>query len=140
MRKIPLDIYDEMPPGMRAYISNYGWHFNRKAFEEAVKGMRKRNVQTGRLEPIEAWDKEKVTQVLEQFGVKVENDVMYDAAYQANWCVAYLYKSSVPDDVHLALFVKNTLDDADGCDGLPFRCWLQRRVAMGEPVAWEDLI
>jgi len=43
MKKVPLDMYDDMPTPMRKYISNYGWHFNKEAFEYAVSQMRKKN-------------------------------------------------------------------------------------------------
>lgn len=140
MRHQPLDIYDDMPPGMKAYVSNYGFHFNRKAFQCAVKGMMKKNPSSGKLEPIEAWTKDEVDALLARNGVKLENNRLYDAAYQANWCKAKLFKSSVPDEVHLAMFVKDTLDDVDGSDELPFRYWLQKCVATGCPVEWEDLL
>ena len=34
---MPLDIYDEMPKDMKKYITNYGWHFNKRAYEYATK-------------------------------------------------------------------------------------------------------
>lgn len=129
-----------MPDAMRAYISHNGWHFSKKAFELAVKGMKRKNPSTGELERISPWTKEQVEEMLTRNGVKLKNDVMYDATYQANWCKADLFKSSVPDETHVALFVKDTLDDADGCDELPFRYWVQKCIAMGEPVEWEDIL
>lgn len=140
MKHQPLDIYDDMPRAMRVYLSNYGWHFNKKAFDCAIKQMKRKNPTTDKLEPIEPWTKEQVEDLLTENGVKLENSVLYDAAYQANRCKADLYKSSVPDEAHVALFVKDTLDDADGSDELPFRYWLQKCVALGAPVEWEDLI
>lgn len=140
MKHLPLDIYDDMPQAMQRYIAQYGWHFNKKAFECAVKMMRKKNAATGKLEPVEPWSKEQVEDMLQRNGVKLDNCIMYDAAYQANWCKADLFKSSVPDEQHVALFLKDTLDDVDGCDELPFRYWLQKCVAMGMPVDFEDLM
>jgi len=43
MKRTALDIYDDMPASMRKYISNYGWHFSKEAFEYAVSLMRKRD-------------------------------------------------------------------------------------------------
>lgn len=140
MKHIPLDIYEEMPRGMRAYLNNYGWHFSKRAFEYAVKGMRKKSAVSGKVEPIEAWTKEQVEDMLVKNNVKLENNIMYDATYQANWCKADLFKSSVVDEAHVALFVKDTLDDVDGSDELPFRYWLQKRIATDEPVDWEELL
>ena len=129
-----------MPHAMKAYITHFGWHFNKKAYELAVSQMKRKNPTTDKLEPIEPWTKEQVEEMLTKHGVKLENAVLYDATYQANWCKANLYKSSVPDEAHVALFVKDTLDDADGSDELPFRYWTQKCVALGMPVEWEDLI
>jgi len=140
MKHLPLDLYDDMPPAMRAYISSYGFHFNKKACDVAVKAMKKKNPSSGKVESIEPWTKEQVETLLTKYGVQLENNIMYDATYQANWCKADLYKSSVPEEVHVALFVKDTLDDIDGSDELPFRYWLQKCIAKGEPIDWEDLL
>lgn len=140
MKHTPLDIYDDMPRAMKAYISHNGFHFTKKAFECAVKQMKRKNPASGKLEAIEPWTKEQVEEMLVKYGVTLENCVMYDAAYQANWCKADLYKSSVPDEAHVALFVKDTLDDVDGSDELPFRYWLQKCIALGMPVEFEDLL
>lgn len=140
MKHTPLDIYEDMPRAMKAYISHFGWHFNKKAFECAVNQMKRKNPTTGKEESIEPWTKEQVEEMLVKHGIKLENSVMYDAAYQANWCKADLLKSSVPDESHVALFVKDTLDDIDGSDELPFRYWLTKCVALGIPVDFEDLM
>lgn len=136
----PLDIYDDMPEAMKRYISHFGWHFNKKAFDCAVKQMKRKNPASGKMEAIEPWTKEQVDDMLMRYGINLENNTMYDAAYQANWIKADTYKSSVPDEAHVALGVKDALDDVDGCDELPFRYWVQKCVAMGEPVDFEDLM
>ena len=128
-----------MPHAMKVYLSQYGFHFNKKAFDCAVKQMKKAN-SSGKLEAIDPWTKDEVCELLEKNNVKLDNDILYDAAYQANWCKADLFKSSVPDEAHVALFVKDTLDDADGSDELPFRYWLQKCVALGKPIDFEDLL
>ena len=128
-----------MPHAMKVYLSQYGFHFNKKAFDYAVKQMKKAN-SSGKLEAIDPWTKDEVCELLEKNNVKLDNDILYDAAYQANWCKAYLFKSSVPDEAHVALFVKDTLDDVDGSDELPFRYWLQKCVALGKPIDFEDLL
>lgn len=140
MKQIPLDIYEDMPRAMKAYINHFGWHFNKKAFECAVSQMKRKNPTTGKLEPIEPWTKEQVEDVLVKHGVKLENCILYDAAYVANMVKADYYKSSVPDEAHLALFVKDYIDDPDGVDDLPFRFWVRKGEAMGMPVDFEDLM
>ena len=140
MKHLPLDIYDDMPRAMKAYISHYGWHFNKKAFECAVSHMERKNPASGKMEAIEPWTKEQVEELLVKHGVKLENCVMYDPAYVANMAKADYYKSSITDEQHIALFVKDYLDDPDGADDLAFRFWVKKGEAMGKPVDWEDLI
>lgn len=140
MRHQSLDIYDDMPEAMQRYISNFGWHFNKKACSYAIGQMKRKNPVGGKMEAIEPWTKEQVEALLVRNGVTLDNCVMYDATYVANMAKADYYKSSITDEPHLALYIKDVLDDADGSDELPFRYWLQKCVAMGEPVEFEDFM
>lgn len=140
MKHLPLDIYDDMPSGMRIYIQNYGFHFNKKAFECAVKQMKHHSLVSGKNEQLEPYSKDQVEDLLASNGIKLEGGEMYDATYVACMCKAGYLKSSVPDEAHLAKYVKDTLDDIDGSDELPFRFWLQKCVAMGKPIEWESLL
>lgn len=140
MKKLPLDIYDEMPTAMKAYVTNYGWNFNRKACDFAVKQMRHINEKTNKEEELKSWDKEKVQELLARYGISLENDVLYNSTYVCNMCLADYYQSAVPDEACLALYVKKTIDDVDGSPELPFRFWLQKCIALGIPIEWEDLL
>lgn len=140
MKHQPLDIYDELPPAMRQYISNYGFHFSKRAYECAIKGMKRKSTVTGKEERVEPMTKDQVEEMLNKYGVKVENGKMYDACYVLMMGKADYLKSSIPDEQHLAMYVKDVLDDVDGSDELPFRFWLQKCVAMGEPIEWEDMM
>lgn len=140
MKHTALDVYDDMPYAMYKYISQNGFHFNKKACSYAVSRMKRKNPNSNKLEPIEAWTKEQVEDLLLRNGVTLTDSIMYDHVYVANMAKADYYKSSLPDEAHMALFVKDTLEDVDGSDELPFRYWLQRCIAMGEPVEFEDLL
>lgn len=135
-----LDIYDILPEDMRRYLSSYGFHFNKKAFEMATKMMKKKNAATGKMDPIQVVPKETVDSLMESMAIKVENNILYDAAYVFNMGKADHYGSAIEDDRHMARFVKDTLDDPDGSGELPFRYWLQKMVALGTPVNWEELL
>lgn len=125
---------------MRAYISNYGFNFSKKACDFAVKHMKTVNESTKEEEPLKAWDKEKVEELLSTYGIKLKNDVLYNSTYVCNMGLADYYKSAVPDDAHLALYIQKTIDDVDGSPELPFRFWLQKCVALGMPIDWEELL
>lgn len=138
--KKSLDTYDILPEDMRIYISRHGFHFSKKAFEKAVKMMKKMNPATEKMERITPIPKERVDEILANNGIQLENDILYDAAYVFNMGHADYMGSSIEDDMHLARYVKDVLDDPDGSDELPFRFWLQKLVALGTPVDWEELL
>lgn len=139
-RKQPLDIYDDLPEGMRAYLQHYGWHFNRKACEYAVSLMRKKNPATGKMERIEPYTKEQVDELLRKNNVSIEDTRNYDYVFAANMCKADYLKSSVPDELHLALYVKDVIDDPDAEDGVTMRRWYATMVANGEMVDWAEVL
>ena len=137
---MPLDIYDDKPRDMRIYLSHYGWHFNKKACEFAVSLMKRKNPTTGKLEKIEAYTKEQVDEMLKKYNVAIEDKSNYDYVYVANMCKADYLKSSIIDDQHLALYVKDTIDDPDAGDGVTMRRWYATMVANGEMVEWSEML
>lgn len=140
MHKQPLDLYDEIPAEMRSYLRHNGWNFNKKACDLAVHGMKKINPATGKKERIEPMTKEQVEELLSKNGVKLEHNVGYNFVYVCNMGRADYLKSSIPDEQHLALYVKDVIDDPDNEGGNVFRKWYADCVAKGEPVEWEEMI
>lgn len=136
----PLDLYDDMPRDMRKYLSNNGWHFNKKACDFAVSLMKKENPSTKKKEKIEPYTKEQVDEMLKKYNVVLENNVGYDYVFVANMCKADYLKSSIADEHHLALYVKDTIDDVDAGDGVTMRRWYSTMVANGEMVDWDDIL
>lgn len=134
MKHTPLDTYDMIPPDMRAYLANYGWHFNKKACDFAVGLMRDKD---GKITP---YIKSQVEELLKLHQITLNNDVSYDSTYVANMCKAYCLSSSVPDEKHLAHYVKDTIDNVDAADGTVMRCWYASMVAAGIPVEWSELL
>lgn len=123
MNRIPLDIYDDMPKAMKRYISNYGWHFNKEAFEYAVSMMTKKN-SSGKEVKITQQTKEFVHQLLKRYSITLENDTLYDAAFVYHMGFADYFGSSIKDEQHLALYVKDTIDDVDASPETAFRRWV----------------
>lgn len=135
-----LDTYDVLPEEMRRYLSQYGFHFSKRAFEHAVRLMRRKNRSTGMMESVPAVSKEKLDELLAAHNIKIDSGSLYDAAYVYNMVKADYWGSSIEDERHALLYVKDTLDDPDGNDELPFRYWLQKMVAVGRPVDWESMM
>lgn len=140
--KLSLDLFDlsEYPKEMKLYLKNNGFHFNKKACKEAVKGLRRKNPQTGKAEPIDAKDKEEVEAILARHNVKLECDVLYDAVWAYNMLVSDFWKEAIEDEAHLAKAVKCVIDDPDQPDGFLFNRWLSDRLFAGHPIEWADLL
>lgn len=139
MRRQSLDIYDDMPRAMRRYVSNYGFHFNKNAFEYAVSLMMKRDT-SGKQSPIKAATKEEVETKLKKLGITIDNNTLYDAAFVWNMGLADYLGSSIVDETHLAFYVKDTLDDVDAAPDTTFRRWMATMVGAGIPIDWEDFL
>ena len=129
-----LDSFDSMPTYMRKYLQNYGWHFNKALYEYAVSLMRKDN---SKVEPIA---KEFVDKILRQYNINLDNNVGYDYMFVANMCKADYYGSSIEDEKHFALYIKDTIDDEDAADGTTMRRWYATMVANGVMVDWEEFV
>lgn len=140
--KLNLDLIDmtEYPKSMKLYLKNYGFHFNKKAYEEAVKGLRRKNPATGKDEPIDAKGKEEIEQILVKHAIKLENNALYDFVWVYNMLMSDYWKSAIEDELHLARAVKDMIDDPDQRDGFIFNRWISDRLFNGCPIEWEDLV
>lgn len=50
------------------------------------------------------------------------------------------YGNSIPNNECLAKYVKDTLDDPDGMEGLVFNRWIADMKWLGIPIPWEEFI
>jgi len=130
-----LDYYDIRPAGMDAYMSNYGRHISKPMYDWAVSLMRDRDGKKAK-----PMSKEDAKKMLEAYGVSIENDKAYDIPYTLMMAKMDYYGSSISDDIHLALFVKDYLDDRDGSSTRAFDEFYVKTVALGIPIDWEDMI
>lgn len=138
MKGTNLTQYEEYPTAMLLYLRNYGPHFNRKLFEFAVSMMEKEV--DGKKKEIKPYTKEDVDNILRLHGVKVKRNQLYDAAYVANMCQADFLGSSIVDEKHLALYVKDVIDDVDADDGIVFNRWYADMSYSGIAIDWEDML
>ena len=129
-----LDIYDDMPKYMKKYLQNYGWHFNKSMCNYAVSLMKKNG------KKIEPLMKDYVDKVLQLNNISLKNNIGYDYIFVANMCKADYYGSSICDEKHFALYIKDTIDDEDASDGVTMRRWYATMVANGIMVDWEEHI
>ena len=122
-------------PDKAAYLAENGWHFNKRACEDAVRMMRRKGP-GGKAEPLDPWNKEQVDELLQKYGVKLDNKIGYDYVYVANMAKADFYKSSLPDEQKVAMYIKDVVDDIDAADGEIFLGWYAKTIARRMPVDW----
>lgn len=130
------DIYEEKPKAMRAYLSNYGWHFNKAMEEWASSMMRGKDGK-----PIKPYTRETLEAAAKTYGVEIETPHIYDALYVANMCKADFLGSSITDEMRLLKFVEDYLNDPDGYDGMPFvRFYADTCMKTDCTIYWEDML
>lgn len=130
--------YDEIPEGMKRYINNYGCHFNKKLYEEAVSRMYKEN--NGKKERIKPYTKDQVDEMLKDYGVELDRGKLYDKVYVACMGKADFLGKSIPDEAHLAMYIKDVLDDVDAEDGYVFNIFYAKSIFNNEPIEWDDMV
>lgn len=130
--------FDEIPDGMKRYLNNYGYHFNKKLCEEAASKMYYK--ENGVKHKIEPYTKKQVDDLLNTYGVVIKRNKLYDAVYVANMCKADFLGKSVPTEEHLAKYIKDVLDDVDAEEGYVFNRFYADTCFMEEPIEWEDMI
>lgn len=136
MDRTDLTQYDIKPEAMVNYLRYNGPHFNKKLLDFAVSKMTKKDDA-----PIQAFTKEQVDAKLGYAGVNLKNNQLYDYVFVANMCKADFLGSSIPnDDMHIAMYIKDVIEDPDGYDGLPFNRWYADMCRKGIVINWEEMI
>ena len=134
-RKENFTAYEVMPEDLAIYLSHNGPHFNKKCFEFAVSQMFDNDNKE-----IKQYTKEDINNLLNKYGIKVKYAQMYDAAYVATMCKADYLNSSIIDEQHLGMFIKDTIDDPDACEGLMFNRWIADMKWLGIAIPWDEFI
>lgn len=131
-----LDYYDILPVGMDAYLANHGRHFSKPMLEWAVSMMEDR-----RGNSVSIPDKKDFDERMKIYKQELKRkEGFYDGLYV--WCMAtsdYL-GSSIIDEQHLAMFVKDYIDDIDGNETRAFDEFYINCNAKGIDIPWKDMI
>ena len=130
--------YDEIPEGMKLYLNNYGCHFNKKLCMEAVSRMY--TEENGKKKKLKPYTKEQVDNLLSSYDIELKHNKMYDACYVANMCANDFLGKSVPDEEHLAMYIKDLLDDPDAEEGFVFNRFYADTMFMNNPIDWEEMV
>lgn len=78
--------------------------------------------------------KDGVDEILKRYSLKVDNKIGYDYVFAANMCMADYMGSSIEDERHMALFIKDYVDDQDGYSELPFTRFYADCIGSGTPI------
>lgn len=139
MKRESLDTFDVLPEAMVNYLRYNGRHFNRKLCDFAVNQMTKVD-ESGKEKKIDIIQKNYLDSLLKDYNISLKNNTLYDYVYVANMCKADFLGSSIADDYHLGLYVKDVIDDSDGYEGLVFNRWYADTVRKGIPIDWEEML
>lgn len=129
-----LDDYDDRPREMVNYLQYNGWHFNKKMCEFAIKNMYKKG------KKLEILTKEQIDQLLTKYNIVINNNQLWDYVYVANMGKADFLGSSLTNELQLATFIKDYIDDEDAYDGMPFSRFYIDTVKKGIPIDWEGML
>lgn len=124
--KEDLTNYDIKPKAFINYLRYYGPHFNKKLCKFACKKLNKCD-----------YTKEKLEDLLKTYKVELDEEALYDALYIINWAKSIFYGSSISDEKHLVLFIKDMLEKEKH---LIFNRWYADSAKQGISVEWEDMI
>lgn len=124
--KEDLTEYDVKPKEFVNYLRYYGSHFNRKLCEFACEELQS-----------DHYTKENVEQLLKAHSITLKNAQLYDAVYIANWAKSVFYGSSISDEKHLALFLKDVFEKESH---LIFNRWYADMAKQGIVIEWEDMV
>ena len=97
-------------------------------------------MKNGRKVHIEPYTKEQVDTLLRNNGITIQRNKMYDAVYVANMCKADFLGKSISDESHLAMYIRDVLDDADAEEGYVFNRFYADCMFMNNPIDWEEVI
>lgn len=140
MKRDSLDIYDTLPEDMINYLKYNGRHFNHKLCDYAISKMKYADSSTGELIKLQPFTKEEIDNILHNYNITINNNELYDYVYVANICKADFFHSSIIDEQHLGLYIKDVIDDVDAYDGIVFNRWYADMCRKGIPIDWEEYI
>lgn len=139
MERTDLTQFDRKPEAMVNYLRYNGPHFSEALCKFAVSKMWKRS-DDNNVSKLVPWSKQEVDNMVKNAGIEIRNDALHDSVYVANMCKADYYGSSINDELHVALYVKDVLDDEDGYDGIAFNRFLADCARKGVAIPWERVL
>ena len=115
----------------KKYLLQFGKHFNEKLYNFAISLMDhgKKSLQ-----------KNQIDSILKANDITLDRQFGWDYVFVANMAYNDFFESSIKDEQHLALFIKDYIDDADGYDELPFSRWIADMSYKNIQIDWNSMI
>lgn len=111
---------------MRNYLRYYGPHFDKKLCDFACEQFSKKE-----------YSKEKLDILLQSHNIVIPNAKLHDVVYVANWCKSIFYGSSIADEKHFVLFIRDIFEKEPD---LIFNRGYADIAKLSIPIEWEDMI
>ena len=118
--------YDIKPEAFLNYLRYYGTKKKKKLCDFACEQL-----------PKKEYSKEKLDILLQAHNLVIPNAKLHDTVYVANWCRSVFYGSSIVDEKHFVLFIKDVFEKEPN---LVFNRWYADMAKQGIPIDWEEMI
>ena len=83
------------------------------------------------------YSKDSLDILLQSHNLDIPNAKLHDLVYVANWCKSVFGGSSIADEKHFVLFLKDIFEHEGD---LIFNRWFADMAKRGIPIEWEDMI
>lgn len=116
------------------YIEAHGRHFDEALCAWASGRM---TVAGGRTVP-GLHTRASLDKLYERTGVRPTREAGHDDVYVANMCLADLWGGSIQDERHLAMYVRDVIDDPDAYEGIVLSRFEADCEATGVEIPWGE--
>lgn len=117
------------------YMDANKGHFSKALAQWAISRMRVRDA-SGKLVRITSVPLDEVEITIDNNGVVIKEESIYDAWYLYNMCLAD-YRKTLPDKKDIVNFINETINDPDCDPKAVLACWRAKMDVMRVPIHWE---
>lgn len=121
------------------YEDLYHGNFSRALADWAIKRMKVKDAQSGKLEQLKATPFDQTMEIIAAENVKIEKAHQYTAWYLYNMAKAD-YTKTLTTDTLRATYVHETIYDPDSCPEAVLECFTAKMCANGVVIFWEDFL
>lgn len=121
------------------YQQAYQGHFSRKLALWAISNMQLKDPTTEKMKPVTVRSVDDVKEILQDNGVDIPDECLFDAWYLYHMAIADNPKS-LPSDKQRAIYVEETICDPDGDPTNVLACFAAKMCNARKPIHWEMFI